>query len=298
METPAAYLNGDWVDGSRLSVDVNDLGFLLGATATERLRTFRGQVFRLEQHLARMRRSLEMLDLDADDVLSQVAVAVAEVVARNRTLLDADDDWAVSAFATPGVAGVGRPTVCVHAFPLPFHQWADVYERGLPIVVSRIRQVPPSCWPPELKCRSRIHYYLADLQAAAHESGARAVLLDQEGNVGEATTANVILFRESEGLISPPGEHILFGVSLGVVRELAGRLGVPFVERHVSVDELQSADEVMLASTSVCLLPVIRCDGRPVGAGVPGPMHGRLLAAWSDLVGLDIAAQARRFAER
>lgn len=298
METLAAYLNGAWVSGDRLAVDVNDLGFLLGATATERLRTFRGQVFRLDAHLARMRRSLKALDLDADDILAQMAAAIPGVVERNRTMLAADDDWAISAFATPGVAGAGRPTVCVHAFPLPFHQWADDYERGLSIVVSRIRQVPPNCWPSELKCRSRIHYYLADLRAAADQPGARAVLLDQDGNVGEATTANVLVYREPEGLISPPDEHILFGVSLGVVRELADGLGVPFVERHVSVDELRAADEVMLASTSVCVLPVVRCDGRLIGTGTPGPIFGRLLAAWNDLVGLDVPAQARRFTKR
>ena len=298
MKKLVAYLNGEWVDDDRLAVDVGDLGFLLGATVTERLRTFHGQVFRLDAHLARMRRSLAVLDLDADGILAQVAAAVPELVERNRAHLDADDDWAISVFATPGRPDTRTPTVCVHGFPLPFCQWADEYERGLSVVVSQVRQVPPNCWPSELKCRSRMHYYLADLRAAADQPGARAVLLDQDGNVGEATTANVLVYREPEGLVSPPDEHILFGVSLGVVRELAGRLGVPFVERHLSIDELHTADEVMLASTSVCLLSVVECDHRPIGSGTPGPMYGRLLAAWSDLVGLDVAQQARRFASR
>jgi branched-subunit amino acid aminotransferase/4-amino-4-deoxychorismate lyase len=245
-----------------------------------------------------MRRSLEIVGLDAEAILDQVAAAVPELVERNRAQLDADDDWAISAFATPGVAGHGGPTVCVHGFPLPFHQWADVYERGLPIVISDVRQIPPNCWPPELKCRSRMHYYLADMRAAVEQPGARAVLLDQEGNLGEATRANVLVYRAAEGLLSPPNEHILFGVSLGVVRELAGRLGVPFLQRHLTVDELLTADEAMLTSTSVCLLPIVECDGRPIGSGTPGPMYGRLLAAWSEMVGLDVAGQARRLAVR
>ncbi len=298
MENLAAYWNGSWVDVNRLAIDVSDLGFLLGATVTERLRTFHGQVFRLDAHLARMHRSLEVLDLDADSIIAQVTAAVPELIDRNRSQLHEDDDWAVSVFATPGVAGAGTPTVCAYSFPLPFHQWADAYQRGLSIVVSDVRQVPPNCWPPELKGRSRMHYYLADLRAANVQAGARAVLLDQQGNVGEATTANVLVYRAAEGLLSPPDEHILFGVSLGTVRELTGRLGVPFVERHLSVDELRSADEVMLTSTSMCLLPVVECDGHPIGHHEPGPMYGRLLAAWNDLVGLDIAAQARRFATR
>ena len=169
-------------------------------------------------------------------------------------------------------------------------------ERGLPVVVSVIRQVPDNCWPSELKCRSRMHYYLADRAAAARQPGARAILLDQEGNVAEATSANVLVYRQHEGLSSPPDDHILVGVSLGVVHELAGKLGVPFMRRRLTVEELQKADEVMLASTSVCLLPVVECDGRPVGDGVPGPMFQRLLAAWSEMVGVDIAGQAQRFA--
>jgi branched-chain amino acid aminotransferase len=326
METLQAYCNGAWVASDELAVAVDDVGFLLGVTVTERLRTFRGKIFRLDAHLKRMRRSLEIVGLDAAGIVDQVAAAVPELVARNRTHLAPDDDWAISAFATPGRTGTrptrhpadpapgkadrrvpavagcprvpgargsGRPTVCVHGFPLPFHQWAGQYERGLPVVVSHVRQVPPNCWPPELKCRSRMHYYLADTRADAERPGARALLLDQDGNLGEATSANVLVYRKAEGLVSPPGEHILFGVSLGVVRELAGRLGVPFLERHLTVDELLAADEGMLASTSI-----VQCDGRPIGGGVPGPVYRRLLAAWSEMVGLDVADQARRFARR
>jgi len=204
----------------------------------------------------------------------------------------------VIAFATPGVVGTGRPTVCVHGWPLRFHEWAAAYELGLPVVLSDIRQVPDNCWPSELKCRSRMHYYLADRQAAQRKPGARAILLDQEGYVAESTTANVLVYREHEGLSTPPDEHVLVGISLGVVHELAGRLGIPFMRRRITPDELRTADEVMLASTSVCLLPVVACDGQKIDDGRPGPTFGRLLAAWSELVGLDVAAQARKFATR
>jgi hypothetical protein len=54
----------------------------------------------------------------------------------------------------------------------------------------------------------------------------------------------------------------------------------------------------MLASTSVCLLPVVECDGKKIGAGRPGPICGQLLGAWRELAGVDVAAQARKFADR
>lgn len=298
MGEVSAYLNGDWVPSSELCISIDDAGFLLGATVTERLRTFRGQVFRLDEHLERLRHSLEIVGLDSVAISNQVAIAVPEFLRRNAAHFHADDDWSIVAFATPGAAGSGQRTVCVHGYPLPFGQWASRYESGLPVVISQFRQVPPNCWPPELKCRSRMHFYLADRQAAARRPGARAILLDQDGFIAEATTANVVVYRKGEGLVSPPHDHILFGVSLGVVQELAAKLGVPFVTRRVTADELCSADEALLTSTSICALPIVECDGNAIGDGRPGPIFRRLLFAWNELVGIDVAEQARRYANR
>ena len=298
MNTLLAFANGNWIPANELTIAVDDVGFLLGATVTERLRTFGGQVFRLAEHLRRMQRSLAIVGLDAAAITDELARAVPEFVAKNAGQIAADDDWTINAFVTPGAIGSGRPTICVHGWPLPLQQRVAAYEEGLPVVLSDIRQVPDNCWPSELKCRSRMHYYLADKQATAHKPGARAILLDQDGYVAESTTANVLVYREHEGLSTPPDDHVLVGISLGVVHELAGRLGIPFMRRRMTPDELRSADEVMLTSTSVCLLPVVECDGRRIGGGKPGPTFGRLLTAWGELVGLNVAAQAHKFSTR
>jgi branched-subunit amino acid aminotransferase/4-amino-4-deoxychorismate lyase len=298
MRELSVYFSGEWIPSAELRIPADDAGFLLGATVTERLRTFRGEVFRMDEHLRRLRRSLEIVGLETGSIIDQVATAIPEFLHRNHDQIEPDDDWSVIVFATPGVAGSGRPTVCVHGYPLPFKSWASLYETGLPVVISSIRQVPPDCWPPELKCRSRMHFYLADREAATRKPGARAVLLDQDGFVAEATTANVVIFREGEGLVSPPHDHILFGVSLGVVQELAAKIKVPFVTRRVTVDEFCSAGEAFITSTSICALPIIECDGKKIGDGRPGPIFRRLLAAWNELVGIDVADQARRYANR
>jgi branched-subunit amino acid aminotransferase/4-amino-4-deoxychorismate lyase len=143
-----------------------------------------------------------------------------------------------------------------------------------------------------------MHYYLADRRAADVEPGARALLLDERGFVSEASTANVLVFDSSEGLISPPLEKILRGISLAVVSQLAEGLGIPMVQRDLAPEAIVSADEVLLGSTPFCLLPVTRLNGRPVGDGAPGSIFRRLLGAWSELVGVDIARQAERFASR
>ena len=287
-----AYFNGCWVDDRDLSIPLDDLGITLGVTATERLRTFAGRPFRQAEHVRRMRRSLEIVGLDAEAIAAELDAAIDGFLERNAPLFRDGDDWAIVAFATPGGAS-RRPTRCVHGFPLKFSDWADQFDSGVSVYISDHRQTPANCWPAELKCRSRMHYYLADQQARTCEPGARAVLLDQEGFVGEASTANIVIYFKSQGVLSPPMEKVLPGVSVAVVRELCSKLGVAFTERDLTVEELRSADEVWLSSTSICLLPVVKCDGAPVADGKPGPVYRRVLSAWGELVGIDIAEQAR-----
>ena len=78
---------------------------------------------------------------------------------------------------------------------------------------------------------------------------------------------------------------------LETVAELCGELGMPFVERDFQVYDVINADEAYLATTPYCLAPVTKINGLPIGDGAPGPLFGRLIAAWNERVGVDIAAQ-------
>ncbi len=305
MDQAQAFLNGQFVPASAASVSLVDAGFVLGVTVTEQLRTFHGDLFRLEAHLDRLRRSLEIVEVDPGISLGELADAARELCARNHCLLEPGDDLGLSIFVTPGpyplYAGMNaprRPTVCLHTYPLPFGLWAGKYRSGQSLRVTDIRQVGPEHWPAALKCRSRMHYYLADRRAAAAEPGSRALLLDREGYVTEASTANLLIYREGEGLISPPYERILHGISLDVALALGRTMGIATACRELRVEDVAAADEVLLTSTPLCVLPVTRFDGRPVAGGSPGPIFGRLLRAWGESVGVDLAAQVERFACR
>jgi len=295
-----AYYNGRWMPSGEIAIPLDDLGFSMGITVVERLRTFGGELFCFEKHMRRMRQSLKILGWGDEHKLSvEIAKALLEFVERNSQFIATGDDWSVVAFVTPGnSASAAKPTVCVHGYPLPFHNWAAQFETGIDAVVVETRQVPQSCWPSELKCRSRMHYFLADREAEAKQPGARAILLDQDGHVGEGSTANIVAYFADRGLVTPPRSKVLPGVTQEVLYELAASLELPASEADLLPAELAVADEIYFVSTSICLLPVVRHDGQPVGAGTPGPVYRRLLAAWSDFVGLDVAAQARQFADR
>lgn len=308
MPAPLAYLNGQLIPASQATLQVYDAGFVLGVTVAEQVRTFAGRLFRLEQHLRRLEHSLAIVDVDPGISMSELEKAAVELAKRNHALMAEGDDLGLSMFVTPGPystmaavadeAGETGPTVCMHTYPLPFQLWAGEYESGQSLVVSDIEQVPAACWPPELKCRSRMHYYLADSRAKQVRLDARALLLDCDGFVLEASTANIVIYNRNEGIVSPPKEKILPGVSVATVIDLAAELGVPFLHRDLAVDDVLEADEVMLCSTSPCVWPVLDVDGRAIGKGRPGETFERLLAAWSDLVNVDIKTQAKRFATR
>ena len=293
MNQAWAYLNGMFVPAAEVALAADDAGFLWGATVTERLRTFGGELFRLPAHLERLARSMEIVGIDPGMDQAALGEVAAELVRRNFAQVAEGDDLGLVIFATPGREGAARPTVCLHTTPLAHETWAEKYEHGDALVVTPIEQVSARCWPPELKCRSRMHYYLADREAARIDPGSRALLLDAEGHVVEASTANVVIFRQGEGLISPPRNRVLPGISLAVLEELAAAENIPFSHRDLRPEDVATADEVLLTSTSSCLLPVTRFNKTAVGSGKPGPMFQRLVRAWSKSVGVDFVAQTR-----
>jgi len=276
----------------------------MGTTVAEQLRTFGGKLFRLDDHLDRLHQSLQVVGVEAGMTLDELGEIGRELVSQNHRLLAPGDDLGLAIVVTPGPyptyceALPATPMVCLHTYPLPFHLWVRQYADGQSLVTTDVRQVSSRCWPPELKCRSRMHYYLADRKAAAIESGARALLLDDDGLVTETSTANILVYRADEGLISPPLAKVLHGISLAEAFELAETFGLNIVQRNLTPDDVSSADEVLLGSTPLCLLPVTRFNGRPIGNGKPGDLFRRLTDAWSAAVGVDIVAQAEQFAER
>lgn len=302
---PWAFLNGQLIPASQLMIPAYDAGFVLGATVSEQLRTFGGKLFKLDEHLARLKRGLEIVGVDLGYSFEQLGQWASDLATDNYSLLDPADDLGLTIFVTPGPYAtlapakvLRRPTVGMSTYPLPFHLWAEKYETGEQLVVSKVRQVPAASWPRELKCRSRMHYFLAEQDVRQRVPGARPLLLDEQGKVNETPTANIVAFWKEDGLVTPPRSDVLPGISQGAVVELAKRHDIPLLEVPISQRDLCSSEELFVTSTPFCLLPVVKVDEAPIGNGRPGVEYRKLLDAWSRDVGVDIAAQAKRFGQR
>jgi branched-chain amino acid aminotransferase len=297
---PLTFLNGRMLPASQAHLTVYDAGVVLGATVTELVRTFRKELFRLDDHLRRLAQSLHFVGFDIGMSMDELGRTVEQLVAHNAQLLAPEDELGLVIFVTAGeyptyaggAAGSVRttPTVCAHTFPLPFELWAAKLVSGIHLVTPSIRHVPPQCYDPKMKCRSRMHYYLADQQARLVDRDAAALLLDLDGNVTETGAANFLMVEDGT-IISPSLRNTLPGVSRATVIELAAKLGIPFAVRDFQVFDAVNADEAFLASTPYCLMSVTKINGTRTGSGKPGPIYRRLAQAWSELVGLDVVQQ-------
>jgi len=295
MKEPLAYREGRLLPQSRAGLSLHDAGFVQAVTVTDLARTFRLRLFRWPEHLARFRQScrLAQVPLLADD--ATLTAAAQELVEHNSQLIDAGQELCLVLFATPGPLGwysnshePASPTLGLYSFPLPIARYAALFRDGATLLIPAMRHLPAEMIDRRIKHRSRLFWWLAEHEVRGRDPAASALLLDDDGTVTETAAANLLLVRG--GVVrTPPAGQVLGGVSLGVVRELCGRLGIPFEERPLRPGDCFDADEALLSCTTFCLAPVGRLEGRDMPA--ERPIFERLLAAWSDLVGVDIRGQ-------
>jgi len=275
-----------WVDGTLLPADgrhlsVFDRGFQLGDGVFETLRARGGRPTELDEHLERLRRSATGLDIDLPaDTETQVAAGIAALLAAEG-LAGPDGDASIritvsrGAITARGLLPLGHvpPTMAIQAWPVPPPP-ADHLERGLHLVASSVRRDPENPLA-SLKTTSRADYVFARLEA--RRAGADdALFLTIDGHLSEATSANIFLVRGGDagvGELATPALAcaILPGTTRTWLLGWAGRVGLAPVEGWLTSADLADADEAFVCSSVAGVLPVTRFDGRPIGAGVPGP---------------------------
>ncbi len=289
-----AYVNGEIVPESEARVSINDVGFLYGDAVFDTTRTFNGEIFRLTEHLDRFYRSLKYMRVDPGMTKQEMADVTMQVLEHNLTLRGENEDYWVSQRVSRGTRtpdGLSKPTVVIECFPLPLKERAPLYRDGLQLVTASIRRTPPESQSPRAKVHNYVNIIQADLEVKAQNPVASALLLDVNGNLCEGMGANIFLVRDGE-IYTPREQYILAGISRSVAIEMAHELAVPLHEADLDLYDAYTADEIFVTSTSYCICPVASVNGSvPANAGIPGPVTGRLMDAYSGLVGMDIAGQ-------
>ena len=302
MTEYTAYLNGEFIPQSECKLHVSDSGIRRGDSVYDVERTFSGKIFRLRDHMERLYRSLNYVRIDTGLTLEEMEEITLDLVRRNEPLREQGEDFRITHIVTrgPGFRTTDKvpPTVCITVGSIDFSAHARFFKTGVHAVFPRTRGYPPQSLDPKLKHFSRMNFNLADLEAADIDPDAFAILLDLDGNISEGTAVN--FFIVNKGVVRTPGDsNLLQGITRLALEELAGRVGIPYVEETLQPYDAYNADEAFITNTSQCVLPVSRIDNRLIGGGeVPGPVTKQLWAAWSEMVGLDFVDQAIQYAAK
>jgi branched-chain amino acid aminotransferase len=270
------FLNDRFVPKEDAMVSVFDHGFLYGDGVYETLRAYGGRIFMLRRHLARLRRSADLIGLNVPIAELDWQPLLQEAMKRNVlsdaylriTLSRGEGDIGLDPRLCP------RPTVVIISLPLqpyPVH----LFQAGVSLTVVGVRRNLAAALSPQIKSLNFLNNILAK-QEAAQKGAFDGLMLNAEGYITECTTSNMMFVKE--GCVCTPSVAcgILDGITREVVLSLAHDEGFPIQEGCYTPDVLRHADECFLTNTTMEIMPVCDIDKHAVGSGVPGTVTGRL----------------------
>jgi len=288
-----ACVNGVFGPIEQATISINDRGFQFADGVYEVVPAYGLVPFRLADHLERMAVSLRAIELDVDLDALEIEPLVHQGLRRC-----ALDRAMVYIQITRGSA----PRT--HAMPSDLAPTLVMTFRSLPAVAPEQRRDGVGVITiPEFRlsrCCIKTTMLLPNILARRHARRCGehdAVFVADDGEVREATSANVALVSGDTLVLPRRTERILHGVTLSVVEEWAAGAGLPVCERAVYRDEMLAADEIFLTNSSEEITPVTRIDGQSIGRGQPGPITARVTHAYTALArglepGTDVRARS------
>jgi branched-chain amino acid aminotransferase len=267
-------INGVITPPENATISVLDHGLLFGDSVYETLRTYQKKPFLFSRHYARLQHSADTTDLKLpwtkDQTLAQIRQTLLPGECRIRLLF------------TRGVGALAAdpetcadPTAIIIVVPLGIVP-ERVYTEGVKVVISSVRRSQRLA---DVKSGSLIHQVLASREAKAR-GAFEAVLLTADEKLSDGITSNIYFVRDGNLMTPSRDAGIVEGITRGVVLDLARRMGLPVIEGLFPLNEIDTADEMFLTSTTREVVPIVSVDDKQVGSGRPGAVTTRLLAAY------------------
>ncbi len=273
------YLNGEFSSLQDAKISVLDRGFIFGDGVYEVLPAYGGRIFRLEQHLARLDRSLAELRM-SNPLPREQWLAIARQLLADHAARTGAGDQIIYIQITRGVAvrdhvmveGIA-PTVFVMCSTMKPPTEAQRTEGVACVTADDFR------WQKaHIKSTSLLGAVFAR-QISADE-GALETVMFRDGFLSEAAASNVWVVKNGVLMGPPKNQLVLEGIRFGLLEEICSAQGIPFELRPITRAEVLAADELLLSSATKEVLPITSLDGHPVGNGKPGPVYARLLAGY------------------
>ncbi|OJW49856.1 MAG: D-amino acid aminotransferase [Thiobacillus sp. 65-1059] len=271
----SAYLNGQFLPLAEAKIPALDRGFVFGDGVYELVPVYSNKPFRLDDHLRRLQGSLDGIRLANPHGID----AWRDLILRLIELQDFADQ-SIYIQVTRGVAPRDHafpkgapPTVFMFAQPL-LTATAEQKAAGVCAVTAVDNR-----W---LRCNIKAISLLANIllrQQAVDADCAETVML-RDGFLTEGAASNIFAVKDGVLLAPPPSNLMLTGITYDVVLELAAAHGIPHEVRAIGEAEVRAADELWMSSSTKEIMAIVKLDGVPVGAGVPGPMARRMDALY------------------
>ena len=295
-----AWINGQFVDESAANVSVRDTGLLHAAGVFTTMRSYGGNVFRLGEHLKRLRNSCEALFIPLQYKDEQLIDVVGEILNRNQ-LADARLRLTVTrgtASADPLVGTSLQPTVFLTAAPIEPYP-AEFYAKGLTVILLDEQKLNPY----DLQAGHKtLNYFsrLAALREANRRGAGEALWFNVHNYLQSGSISNVFVVKNGTLLTPPtkvelrdkdvaeatayPKSAVLPGVTRGAILEIANAQGFAVKLQSIDVNQLLDADEVFITNSIMQVMPVCRIERKPIGLDKPGPVTMKLAQKYADLI--------------
>jgi branched-chain amino acid aminotransferase len=286
--TPRIYINGKLYDKADAKISVYDHGLLYGDGVFEGIRIYSGKIFRLREHLNRLYEGGRSIRLEIPLNREQMEDAVKSAVEANNKR-----DGYIRLVVTRGAGYLGldprkasNPQVIIIVDDIALYP-PELYENGLEIMtVSTIRN-HPNALNPRIKSLNYLNNIMAQIEAV--QAGCfEALMLNHKGEVAECTGDNIFIVKRGILKTPPTDAGILEGITRDAVMELARRASdfghLAVQEMALTRYDIYSADECFLTGTAAEVVAVVKCDGRVIGTGKPGPRTKQLREQFQRLV--------------
>lgn len=285
-DTPC-YLNGEFSTLKDAKISVLDRGFIFGDGIYEVVPAYAGKLFRFEQHMARLGRSLAELRINnplTPDQWREIALKLIADHARSTGTPTEAGNQLIYIQVTRGVAMRDHPMlpgltptvfIMVNPMKLPSEQQR---EEGVACVTADDFRWEKA----HIKSTSLLGAVFA--RQISVDAGALETVMFRDDSLSEAAASNVWVVKDGKVMGPPKDNLVLEGIRYGLMEEMCRSLGLPFELRRISRAEVLAADELLLSSATKEVLPITLLDGQPVGKGKPGPIYARLYAAYQQAI--------------
>ena len=281
------YINGRFVDKEAAVVSVFDHGLLYGDGVFEGIRSYNSLVFRLKEHIDRLYKSADAIELKIPTTKLEMIETVVKTLKENRL-----KDAYVRLVITRGPGDLGldprkcpKPTIFIIADKIALYP-EKFYGVGLAIVTAVTKRNLVQALDPRIKSLNYLNNILAKIDAI--KSGTQeAIMLNHDDYVAECTSDNIFMVKDNELLTPPVDIGALEGITRDAVIQIAKRTDVPFCEKLLKMEDFYTADEVFLTGTAAEIIPVVKIDERVIGNGKPGKLTLKLLKEFRELTKTD-----------